>query len=91
MRKSPRLEEAVPVLYLRGLSTGDFGPAPAALLGEEAVAGFSSTTITRLLTVWRDAYKARGANGRWRGKPTSTSGPMASISTSAWRMIAWPA
>ena len=39
MHKSPRLEEAVPVLYLRDLSTGDFAPAMAALLGEEAVAG----------------------------------------------------
>jgi putative transposase len=58
MRKSPRLEEAVPVLYLRGLSTGDFGPALAALLGEEAIAGFSSTTVTRLLTVWQDEYRA---------------------------------
>jgi transposase-like protein len=58
MRKSPRLEEAVPILYLRGLSTGDFGPALAALLGEEALAGFSSTTVTRLLTVWQDEYKA---------------------------------
>jgi putative transposase len=58
MRKSPRLEEAVPVLYLRGLSTGDFGPALSALLGQEAVAGFSPTTVTRLLTVWQDEYKA---------------------------------
>jgi len=58
MRKSPRLEEAVPILYLRGLSTGDFGPALAALLGEEALAGFSPTTVTRLLTVWQDEYKA---------------------------------
>ena len=58
MRKSPRLEEAVPILYLRGLSTGDFGPALSALLGEEALAGFSSTTVTRLLTVWQDEYKA---------------------------------
>jgi transposase-like protein len=58
MRKSPRLEEAVPVLYLRGLSTGDMGPALAALLGEEAIAGFSSTTVTRLLTVWQDEYRA---------------------------------
>src|SRR5690606_20723633 len=58
MRKSPRLEEAVPVLYLRGLSTGDFAPALAALLGEEAVAGFSATTVTRLLTVWQDEHKA---------------------------------
>ena len=58
MRKSPRLEEAVPILYLRGLSTGDFGPALSALLGEEALAGFSPTTVTRLLTVWQDEYKA---------------------------------
>ncbi len=58
MRKSPRLEEAVPVLYLRGLSTGDFSPALAALLGEKAVAGFSATTVTRLLTVWQAEYKA---------------------------------
>jgi transposase-like protein len=52
MRKSPRLEEAVPILYLRGLSTGDFGPALSALLGEEALAGFSPTTVTRLLSIW---------------------------------------
>ncbi len=58
MRKSPRLEEAVPILYLRGLSTGDFGPALSALLGEEAVAGFSPTKVIRLLTVWQDEYKA---------------------------------
>ena len=58
MRKSPRLEEAVPILYLRGLSTGDFGPALSALLGEEALTGFSPTTVTRLLTVWQDDYKA---------------------------------
>jgi putative transposase len=58
MRKSPRLEEAVPILYLRGLSTGDFGPALSALLGEEAVAGFSPTTVTRLLSIWQDEYKA---------------------------------
>lgn len=58
MRKSPRLEEAVPILYLRGLSTGDFGPALSALLGEEALTGFSPTTVTRLLAIWQDEYKA---------------------------------
>lgn len=58
MRKTPRLEEAVPVLYLRGLSTGDFQEALSALLGEEAITGFSATTVTRLLTVWQDEYKA---------------------------------
>ena len=53
MRRTPRLEEAVPVLYLRGLSTGDFSEALAALLGE-TVTGFSATTVTRLLTVWQE-------------------------------------
>jgi len=33
MRRSPRLDEAIPVLYLRGLSTGDFSEALGALLG----------------------------------------------------------
>jgi putative transposase len=57
MRRSPRLDEALPVLYLRGLSTGDFSEALRALLGPEA-AGFSATTITRLLTTWQDDYQA---------------------------------
>lgn len=65
MRKTPRLEEAVPILYLRGLSTGDFQEALSALLGEENIAGFSATTITRLLTVWQDEYKV------WRKRPLS--------------------
>ena len=63
MRKSPQLEEAVPVLYLRGLSTGDFTEALGALLGKEAVAGFSATTVTRLLKIWQAEYKA------WRKQP----------------------
>lgn len=58
MRRTPRLEEAVPVLYLRGLSTGDFQEALAALLGEEAVTGFSPPTITRLLSVWQEEQRA---------------------------------
>jgi len=57
MRRSPRLEEAVPILYLKGLSTGDFSEALEALLGTKA-AGFSATTITRLLSVWQEEYKA---------------------------------
>ena len=56
MRRSPRLEEALPVLYLRGLSTSDFSEALHVLLGTE-VAGFSATTITRLLRVWQDEYQ----------------------------------
>jgi transposase-like protein len=65
MRKTPRLEEAVPVLYLRGLSTGDFQEALSTLLGEENIAGFSATTVTRLLAIWQDEYKA------WRKRPLS--------------------
>jgi transposase-like protein len=57
MRRSPRLEEALPVLYLRGLSTGDFSEALEALLGSEA-AGFSAPTITRLLKGWQEEYRA---------------------------------
>ncbi len=56
MRRSPRLEEALPVLYLRGLSTGDFGPALEVLLGQSA-RGFSATTITRLKEAWKDEYR----------------------------------
>ena len=66
MRRSPRLEEALPVLYLRGLSTGDFSEALGVLLGAE-VSGFSATTITRLLAAWQDEYKTwrkRSLEGR---------------------------
>lgn len=62
MRRSPRLSEALPVLYLRGLSTGDFEEAIPALLGADA-AGFSSSTITRLSRVWQDEYEG------WRKRP----------------------
>jgi putative transposase len=55
MRRSPRLNEALPILYLRGLSTGDFEEAIPVLLGADA-AGFSATTITRLLRVWQDEH-----------------------------------
>jgi putative transposase len=44
------------VLYLRGLSTGDFQPALRVLLGEDA-AGLSSTNIARLTAVWEDEYR----------------------------------
>ncbi len=62
MRRTPRLEEAVPILYLRGLSTGDFSEALAALLGE-AVSGFSATTVTRLLSVWQEEQRL------WQKRP----------------------
>ncbi len=56
MRRSPKVAEVLPILYLRGLSTGDFRPALKALLGEDA-AGLSSANITRLLSVWEEDYR----------------------------------
>ena len=56
MRRSPRLEEALPVLYLRGLSTGDFTEALPVLLGPEA-AGLSASSINRLTKVWQEEYQ----------------------------------
>jgi len=56
MRRSPRLEEALPVLYLRGLSTGDFSEALPVLLGPEA-AGLSASSINRLTKVWQEEYQ----------------------------------
>lgn len=57
LRRSPRLEEVLPWLYLKGLSSGDFGEALAALLGPEA-AGLSASTIVRLKARWSEEYEA---------------------------------
>ena len=57
MRRSPKVAEALPILYLRGLSTGDFQEALKGLLGEDA-AGLSPANITRLLGVWEAEYDA---------------------------------
>ena len=56
MRRSPRITEALPILYLRGLSTGDFSEALPVLLGPEA-AGFSASTISRLVKIWQCEYR----------------------------------
>jgi transposase-like protein len=58
MRRSLKVAEVLPVLYLRGLSTGDFREALPALLGEEATAGLSPTTIARLTAEWQQEYEA---------------------------------
>ena len=56
-RRSPRVTDVLPVLYLRGLSSGDFGPALRELLGEDA-SGLSSSSIQRLSERWREEHRA---------------------------------
>ena len=57
MRRSPKVAEVLPVLYLRGLSMGDFQEALPILLGKDA-AGLSPTNIARLTAVWEEEYHA---------------------------------
>ena len=56
VRKSPQMNEVLPLLYLHGLSTSDFGPALEQFLGSGA--GLSAASITRLTTQWQDEAKA---------------------------------
>jgi transposase-like protein len=55
-RRSPKVGEVIPILYLRGLSTGDFRPALEGLLGEDA-AGLSPTTIARMCKEWEEHHE----------------------------------
>jgi len=57
LRKTKRMEELIPWLYLKGVSTGDFTEALQSLLGPESV-GLSATTITRLISTWQSDYEA---------------------------------
>jgi len=57
MRRSPKVAEVLPLLYLRGLSTGDFREALPVLLGEDA-SGLSAAAITRLVGQWQGEYTA---------------------------------
>ncbi len=56
MRKSPKVAEVIPLLYLRGLSTGDFREALPALLGKDA-SGLSPTSIATMTNVWERDYR----------------------------------
>jgi putative transposase len=58
-RKSAQVSEVLPLLYLHGLSTSDFGPALEQFLGTGA--GLSASSITRLTTQWQDEARAFAA------------------------------
>jgi putative transposase len=53
-RKSPKVAEVLPLLYLHGLSTGDFVPALEAFFG--SAAGLSAAAVTRLVAAWQAEY-----------------------------------
>jgi putative transposase len=54
-RRSPKVAEVLPLLYLHGLSTGDFVPALEAFFG--SAAGLSAAVITRLVAAWQAEYE----------------------------------
>jgi len=64
LRKAKSIEDLLPWLYLKGISTGDFQEALAALLGSNA-AGLSATTISRLKADWWVDYE------RWQRRDLS--------------------
>ena len=63
-RRSKSLEVLIPILYLKGISTGDFEQALAALLGHDA-GGLSASTIARLKEGWAEEH------ARWRRRDLS--------------------
>jgi putative transposase len=58
MRKSPKVTEVLPILYLRGLSTGNFAPALGEFFGSDA--GLSASTVNRLTVAWQAEHEKWG-------------------------------
>lgn len=54
-RKSPKVVEVLPLIYLHGLSTGDFVPALTEFMGSSA--GLSASAISRLVAAWQSEYR----------------------------------
>jgi hypothetical protein len=88
LRRSPKVTEVLPLLYLHGLSTGDFREALPTLLGDDA-AGLSPSAVTGYSVPGRRSTVA-GAHARSRTATTFTSGPTACTSTFGSTTIVWP-
>ena len=56
LRRTKNIDEAIPWLYLKGISTGDFPEALQGLFGVEAK-GISATTVTRLKAAWEEEHR----------------------------------
>jgi transposase-like protein len=81
-RKTPKITEVLPLLYLHGLSTGDFVPALGQFLGSSA--GLSAPGITKLTEAWKAeqrAFAARDLSGVTRPRPSGTGWPATPAST----------
>ncbi len=65
LRRTKNVEELLPWLYLKGVSTGQFEEALAALLGPDAP-GLSASTVRRLVASWQQEHE------RWQGRDLST-------------------
>jgi putative transposase len=81
LRRTRSMEELLPWLYLKGVSTGDFQEVLASLLGEQAE-GLSPSTLSRLKRQWEEEHQ------RWRAATSQASvtcvgGPMECISMCA--------
>ena len=57
LRRTKSLDELIPWLYLKGISTGDFPEALKALLGPDAP-GLSANTVTRLKAAWEEEHRS---------------------------------
>ena len=55
-RRAPSVDNLIPTLYLKGVSSGDFSEALAAILGEQA-SGLSASSVVRLKKVWEEEYE----------------------------------
>lgn len=71
------MADVLPVLDLRGLSTGDFAPALEEFFGTDA--GLSASTVTRLIESWSDEYALPKA-ATSPSRTSSMCGPMECIS-----------
>jgi transposase-like protein len=56
LRRATNINELLPVLYLKGISTGDFTETLSSILGKDVI-GLSADTIVRLKRVWEDEYE----------------------------------
>jgi putative transposase len=84
-RRSPKVAEVLPLLYLHGLSTGDFVPALEQFFGSSA--GLSAAAVGRLLLRGRPTT-SRSASATWPTGTTCTSGPTACTSGCGWSRLA---